>query len=363
MKLDRMVLKGWKSIREMNLELRDLNILIGANGSGKSNLVGAFGILNQIVEGRLQATVARSGGAATLLHHGPKHTRQIVFDLGFGANGYRAYLEYAEGDRLFFEREEATFHDASKYARPFIEGLGSGTLESGLADVATRRRVAAHVLRALRSWRVHHFHDTTSTASVKQKQPLGDNDVLRADASNLAPFLLKMRQVHPGAYQMVVAAIRLVAPFFQDFVLRPDPAKPDVIQLEWTEVGSDAYFNAHSLSDGTLRFICLATLLLQPVPPALVLVDEPELGLHPFAITQLAAMLKTAATRTQVLVATQSVTLMNQFDPEDVIVVDRSDGQSTFRRIPPEEVESWMEDYALGEIWEKNVLGGRPQRP
>jgi len=196
---------------------------------------------------------------------------------------------------------------------------------------------------------------------MKQKGKLDDNLALRPDASNLAAFLYLLRTTDEPAYRRIVAAVRQVAPFFEDFQLRPNPLKPDSIQLEWKEAGSDDYFNGHTLSDGTLRFLCLATLLLQPVPPSLVLIDEPELGLHPFAITQLAAMLESAAQRTQILVATQSVTLIDQLDPSVVVIVDRAEGQSTFRRVAPEEVSAWEDEYALGEIWMKNVIGGRPQ--
>jgi predicted ATPase len=214
----------------------------------------------------------------------------------------------------------------------------------------------------MQSWTIYHFHDTSDEAAIKRKGKVDDNDTLRPDAANLAAFLYRLQKTQADSYKRIVAAIRLVAPFFHDFRLRPDRLRKDEIQLEWTQRDSDAYFNAHALSDGTLRFICLATLLLQPEPPSLILIDEPELGLHPYAIVQLAGLFRSAATRTQILVATQSVTLLNQFEPDNVIIVDRSEGQSTFRRINAKEVEAWTDAYALGELWEKAVLGGRPTR-
>jgi predicted ATPase len=163
-------------------------------------------------------------------------------------------------------------------------------------------------------------------------------------------------------YRNIVETIRLVAPFFDDFVLRPSPLNPDKIRLEWREKGSDAYFNAHALSDGTLRFISLATLLLQPPDqlPTTILLDEPELGLHPYAINVLGGLLRSTALDTQIIVSTQSVTLVNQFDPEDLVIVERENGASIFRRPDETEIEGWLEGYSLGELWEKNVLGGRP---
>jgi predicted ATPase len=323
--------------------------------------VAVFGLLNQMVEGRLQPTVTKLGGAATLLHGGPKHTEKITLGLTFGANGYQTTLEYAQDDSLFFAEEYATFQ-AKGYTMPYVETLGAGHKESKLVEMATRKRVVSFVLDALRAWRVYHFHDTSPGAAVKRKGALDDNATLRPDAANLAAFLYRLKEKEHDAYRRIVAAVQQVAPFFSDFSLSPDRLYPDQIQLEWTERDSDAYFSAHAFSDGTLRFICLATLLLQPELPSLILIDEPELGLHPYAITQLAALFRSAATRTQVLVATQSVTLMNQFEPADVVVVDRKDGQSTFRRIDEKEIDAWKDSYSLGELWEKNVLGGRPQR-
>jgi predicted ATPase len=216
------------------------------------------------------------------------------------------------------------------------------------------------VLRAFESWRVYHFHDTSRAAKVKQTADLADNEYLREDAGNLAAFLYRLREKEQAAYSNIVETIRMVTPFFDDFQLRPSRLNEEKIKLEWREKGSDAYFDGHALSDGTLRFICLATLLLQPEPPTTVLLDEPELGLHPFAITVLSDLLRSAAQRTQVIASTQSVTLVNQLTPEDLLVVDRDGAESKFRRLGEEEITSWLDDYALGELWEKNVLGGRP---
>jgi len=184
--------------------------------------------------------------------------------------------------------------------------------------------------------------------------------MLRSDAANLAAFLYLLRNTYSSHYQRIVETIRLVAPFFDDFVLRPTPENQNKIRLEWREKQSDDYFDASYFSDGTLRFICLATLLLQPQLPSLVIIDEPELGLHPYAINLLADMLHSAATKTQVIVSTQSVPLVNQFLPADVIVVDREDNQSVFHRLKSEKLGEWLDQYGLGELWEKNVIGGRP---
>lgn len=133
------------------------------------------------------------------------------------------------------------------------------------------------------------------------------------------------------------------------------------MRLEWQDKHSDIVFTGQDLSDGSLRFICLATLLLQPELPSVLLLDEPELGLHPTAIESLARLMKQAAARTIVIVSTQSVNLVSTCAPEDVIVVDRNEqGASTLKRLEPQQLVQWLDEYSLGELWEKNVLGGKP---
>jgi len=360
--LQSIVIRGFKSIRECSLALRPLTLLIGGNGSGKSNFVQVFGLLHEVVAGRLQAFVLRQGGPECLLHFGQKTTNHLEIQLEFGRSGYRLLLAPTQADSLFIEAEICSFSSPG-YARPYVEQIGTAQQESQLQMEASRRpgKVASYVLDSLSSWRVYHFHDTSPTAKVKQLCSIDDNAVLREDASNLPAFLWRLRDTAPPQYAQIVATIRHVAPFFQDFQLRELPRSPDKTRLEWLEKGADTYFNAHSLSDGTLRFICLATLLLQPQLPATVLLDEPELGLHPYAIHVLAGLLRAASQKTQVIVSTQSVTLVNQFEPADIVVVDRAGGASTFRHANEPEVLGWLDDdYGLGDLWEKNVLGGRP---
>jgi predicted ATPase len=195
---------------------------------------------------------------------------------------------------------------------------------------------------------------------VKQTGDVDDNRRLNTDASNLAAFLHRLQQKSPGHFQNIEDTIRQIAPFFEGFQLKPSELNPDKIRLEWREKGSETYFNAHALSDGTLRFMCLATLLLQPLMPNVILLDEPELGLHPAAISLLADLLESAAQRTQILVATQSVTLVNQFTPASVWVVEREERASVFKHLESADMSAWLEDYSLGDLWEKNILGGRP---
>jgi predicted ATPase len=215
-------------------------------------------------------------------------------------------------------------------------------------------------MKDIDSYRVYHFHDTSDTAGVKGTADVEDHRVLSPQAENLAAFLYWMQQKKPDHFANIEDTVRQIAPFFDEFRLEPSRLNESKIRLAWKEKGSDAYFNASSLSDGTLRFICLSTLLLQPDLPSMLLLDEPELGLHPAAVALLADLLTSAATRTQVIVATQSVTLVNHFSPDSVWTVNREDHQSVFKHLASADMTAWLDDYALGELWEKNVLGARP---
>jgi predicted ATPase len=364
--LKRIRLEGYKSIRKLDLELKSLNVLIGANGAGKTNLISAFTLLNEIVKHRFRVFVKRGGGADNFLHFGIKNTERISIKLDFGANSYELDLLPTDDDSFLIEHEYTVFNNTIQREGPFRKSLGSGHSETNLIRYAEdwKEKVPQYVLAALRTWKVYHFHDTSSSAKVRRSGDLNDNVELRPDAANLAAFLNRIKVQFPEQYTLLVKTIRIVAPFFDDFSLRPDPLAEERIRLEWRELDSDVYMNAMALSDGTLRFICLATVLLQPseLRPASVVIDEPELGLHPYAIDVLAGLIKQAASKMQVIVSTQSVQLLNNLSVNDIIVVNLRDGVSEFTRLNDESFSEWISEYSLGELWEKNVLGGRPSR-
>lgn len=363
--LQRIILNGFKSIKTMDLELRPLNVLIGANGAGKSNLIAFFKLLNEMMAGRLQQYIARSGRAQSLLHFGPKITPQIEAQLEFevenGIDTYTLRLFHAAGDTLFFAEETLSFLQTG-YSSPRTDSLGAGHQETKISEAADGGTQTAKALRfLLNRCRVYHFHDTSSTAGLRQSCYVGDNRWLMPDAGNLAALLLRFRQENGGsAYNRIVKTIRLIAPFFDDFVLEPDASNRVI--LNWQEKGSDRVFGPHQFSDGTLRAICLTTLLLQPEDelPELIIVDEPELGLHPYALNVVAAMFGKASYNTQILISTQSSSFLDNFDPEDVIVVNRQGKESHFKRLDSPELADWLDEYSLGEVWEKNVIGGGP---
>jgi predicted ATPase len=372
-RLSSLKIRGFKSIESLDLEMRPINVLIGPNGAGKSNFISFFRMLSEMMAGRLGLFVQRSGRASALLHYGPKVTDCVEGRFRFGQNGYAFQLVPTEDGRLVFE-EERTYFEGDYYSDPIRPVLTRGHDESELPEafVTDPNGIPKYVYGGISAWRVYHFHDTSAQAAVKQEHSLHDNEALRSDAGNLAAFLYLLRERHPQNYALVRATVRRIFPRFGDFALRPNPLSPERIRLEWREEGSDYLFGPHQLSDGTLRFVCLATLLLQPTLPTAVLIDEPELGLHPSALAVLAGLVRSASQRSQLILTTQSVTLLNEFEPEDVVVVERKEkadpdgvplgrAPSVLRRIESSEhLDEWLREYAVGDLWETNVLGGRP---
>jgi len=361
--LDYITVKGFKSFASIEkLALQPINVVIGPNGSGKSNFIGVFAFLNAIQDGRLQDYVAKAGGAEKILHFGSKTTKAMEIHISFqdGVNQYKIELSPAPGDQLFPSGETVLFWD-KQHPKPYAQELLPHGREAGISD-SNVKRIAGYVRSHLQRWRLYHFHDTSPGSPMKKTASLNDNRFLRPDGSNLAAFLYFLREKHPEAFGLIRGTVQRVAPFFDDFQLEPARLKPDSIILEWRHKNSDAYFDATMLSDGTLRFIALATLFLQPerYRPSVILVDEPELGLHPYAITMLASLIKQASAKTQVIIGTQSPLLLDHFRPEDVLVANRVEGSTQLTRLESAKLATWLEDYSLGQLWEKNEIGGRP---
>ena len=365
MKLKTVTLRGYKSIASLeNFELGPINVLIGANGAGKSNFISVFRLLAALSEGNLQSFVQKQGGPDALLYGTRKKTERLDIEIYFEPNGsvqngYKIQLEPTADNRLIFTEEQSWIRGDLTPGTGYI--LGRAHDEAILRDDPSP--VSRYVLGAMRRWRQYHFHDAGEAAPVKRPHPSNDNILLKPAADNLAAYLARLYREYPDAYKRIVDTIKLVAPFFGGFVVR-DPL-PNIVELEWFErENPDTPFRAHLLSDGTLRFICLTTLLMQPLKllPDTILIDEPELGLHPYAINVLADMLKQVSEQKQIIVSTQSVELLNAFEPKDVVVAEREVGATNLRRLDDEELGGWLEDYSLGELWKRNILGGRPTR-
>ena len=358
-------LDGFKSIKSLDLQLDDLTVLIGANGSGKSNFVDFFRMLRAIADEGLQSFVQSQGGGDGFFFLGPKHTPRIEAEMAFGSNRYQFELTPAMNG-ILIEKEFVQYTGGQGIGT--WQPVGQGVFESRLKE---RRRdrgksgsskgVCHYVYEAISSWVVYHFHDTSMLAPMRRSQALRDREKFRHDASNIAAFLLHLRQTHDASYRLIRDTVRLIAPFFSDFQLLPERrGNEEVVRLEWNQKGSDFPFQPHHLSDGTMRFICMATALLQPTLPSTILIDEPELGLHPSAIAVLSDLVKSCAARTQVILSTQSPTLLDHFQPEQIVVVNRVGPESEFKRLEGAGLADWLDDYSVGELWQKNVVRAGP---
>lgn len=341
-------IKGFRSIAHLErLAFGPINVLIGANGSGKSNLIQTFALLRAWHLGKLDEYVARTGGGSRNLHFGPKVTTKLPISLLF-KNGTTYDVEFRPS-----VDDHLVLHE---------QAVGPVDPKWVLGGPETRRLFEAFKGKRLDRWRVYHFHDTGMNAPLLRNAYLDDNKFLREDGENLSAFLHYLKHKEPASYRRIQQTFRLVAPFFEDFILEPRAADEQMIRLAWRHRMSDAHFDISAFSDGTLRFLALATLLLQPAKlrPSIILLDEPELGLHPYAMAVFCSLVQSVAVETQVILATQSPFLVDHFEPEDVIVVDRVDGRSEFRRLSTEKLKDWLEDYSLGDLWLKNELGGGP---
>ncbi|PKV75896.1 AAA family ATPase [Pontibacter ramchanderi] len=367
MLIDRIYIKNFKSIRDSgDVFIKPLNILIGPNGVGKSNFISFFKLLNSISESKLPSYVAENGYADKILYFGKKKSKELAGGIIFRTikntnNRYDFVLKPDQANGFYFEIETGGYN---RYSSGYNESWDYITLESqgeknsGIKDHTADRFF--YLGEYFRQFKIFHFHDTSSSAPLKQPSKVRDNSYLKEDGSNLPSFLYRIQQQQPSQFRLIEYAIRSIAPFFEQFDLKPDNLNQDTIFLTWKEKGSDDYFNANDLSDGTLRFIALTTLLLQAEPPKTIIIDEPELGLHPSAINKLAALIKAASFKSQIIASTQSVNLLDQFEANDIIVVDREDNQSTFKRLNSEQLQDWLSNYTIGELWEKNVIGGTP---
>lgn len=355
-------IEGYKSIKKMELELRPINILIGGNGSGKSNFISFFKLLAAVFNNRIKQYLAKEN-SDKILYFGRKRTERIDteislkiekntirliynFTLESTSNGYS--LTLFDSVRLF------GINDLYPVRSSVLSDIQNGA-------VALNQEEALLILQYNSNERikVYHFHDTSNTSYLRRACDVADNSFLRQDGRNLPAFLYYLQEKHIKAFNLIVRTIQAVAPYIDRFILQPSRLNEKEIELRWIDTGDlESNFSAYELSDGTLRFIALTTLLLQPQPPEVVVIDEPALGLHPFAIGKLAGMIQVASAKAQIIAATQSPGLISQFTPEDVVVIDKSkqENQSVFKRLDSDSLNRWLQDYTLGDLWERNII-------
>ncbi|PKP08647.1 MAG: hypothetical protein CVU09_14985 [Bacteroidetes bacterium HGW-Bacteroidetes-4] len=353
-------IKGFKSIKHLELELKPINVFIGSNGAGKSNFVSFFKMLDAIYNRQLARFVIDEK-ADNILYFGRKITEilygKIIFTKdGNTNNAFWFKLEQDSQGGLFIG-EEGYGYDVSK-DNDYQNYFNSTNIEESKISTMSSRRYT-YINNYLSNIQIYHFHDTSATSMLRRECDINDNDSLKTDGRNLPAFLYYLQEEHPKVFKRIEKTVKSIAPYIDRFILQPKKLKKNEIELRWVEKGDlDSNFNAYQFSDGTLRFIALATVLMQPEPPAVIVIDEPELGLHPQAIQKLAGLIKLASNKTQLIISTQSVNLVDCFETNDIVTVDRStiENQSIFKRLDESKLKGWLEEHTLGELWERNII-------
>lgn len=357
----KITVEGYRSIEQTSIDLHRINILIGANGSGKSNFISLFDLLRAIIQNNLQTHIAECGGANTQFYLGTKHTKTISVKIEIDENTYEFKLAADTSDACYFAEEIVTFWIKRLYPEePYKENLGVGHRETRLMESSKYKTVQTFTRENIKSWFVYHFHDTGDYSPLKRTADIDEIEYLLPDGGNLAAYLYHLQETAPEHYQGILSAIHLILPGFKEFTYLKEE-KSNTIKLRWkTSSSGDYTLPVSAFSDGTLRFIALATLFLQPNPPKLIIIDEPELGLHPYAINILADLIRIAGKKSQIILSTQSAQLISEFTPDDIIIVENENGATTLTRPNQKTLENWLTDYTLGDIWQSNIIGGNP---
>lgn len=370
--LEKLTVHGFTSIKDLNdVKMGDLNVVIGANGAGKSNFIQIFRMLTAMTKKNLSKFILERGGADNFLFNGPKVTPKIEMEFEFSSHSDNATVPNFYRFELTPTADEGfLISEERKCCSTNWRSYGGPSVESRLYDERSEKSwdnqnngVGHYLYESISNWMVYHFHDSSKSSPMRRFEIVEDNYKLRGNAANIAPFLLSLKnsELYSEHYERIVHAVRLVIPFFDDFRLDVQKlGEAEKVRLSWNQKGSDFPMQPYHLSDGSIRFICLAAALLQPNPPSIIIIDEPELGMHPAAIAVLAELIQAAAHRTQVIAATQSPALIDQFGIDDIIVVNRENGASTFQRLKEEDFSVWLEDYSVGELWSKNLIHGGP---
>lgn len=374
LRLNNISISHFKSIANVHeLVLADLNVIIGANGAGKSSFISIFQMLENMSRRNFQNFCIDSGDANSLFFFEGAKSQPIKLGFDF-KNGKiktcynleiilspketalisQEYMEY-DGD-IISDNEGTEDNPATGYRT-----------ESQLYRWGSdKKRYKLHypVCETINSWRTYHFHDTSIASFLRKSSQFGTDKNLLQTGENLAPYIFYLRERHPDIYTYLVSAIRCIAPFFLDFVFpytweqaRENNQK---ISLAWKQTCSERLMQPWQFSDGTLRFIALVVALIQPDPPAIILVDEPEIGLHPAAISFISGLLHDASTRTQVIVTTQSPLMLENMDPHNIIVMTSQNNKSSCEKLDAKSLKTWLEDYTLCDLWMKGLLATGP---
>ena len=345
--LRKIIIFGYKSIAKCNLSLSPINIVLGGNGAGKTNFLSAFGLVKSVLN-RDDCFPSPCFNSKFIFsnvcnHQNPEIKAELIFDSFW--YGFRLVPDKSDENRIVV-KEEYIIHSGKKY---------------NVSDAPPEVYECLIPVIKRQNWIIYHFNETSNNSEIRKEHDISDDRILLHNGANLAPFLLRLKTQYKRYYNDIVSTVRLIFPSFDNFVFDPLVDNNESMLLKWRLIGSDDILVASQMSDGTLRFICLTALLLQPdeLQPDIIIIEEPELSLHPYALTILAEMIKQVSHKKQLVFSTHSIELLNEFGIEDIVVADREGAVTKLQRLNQEELKEWLDDYSVGELWRKNLLGGR----
>ena len=366
-------IEGFRSLAAVDISgLPQAAVFIGANGSGKSNFMRFFEMLSWMLTARqLGEFIIKQGGADDQLFGGnaqtPRMSGEITMRTLRGNNDYRFALAYAHPDRFLFTQEDIRFNSGIYPTEAPWQSLGSGHLEARIVEAAqtpdyprVNKMTASVIVNLLRNCAVYQFHDTSESSRFKNRWDVSEGARLRSHGGNLAAVLYRLERHDLRRYELICQHIARILPGFERFDIEEDYGK---VFLRWKARWNDKTIGAHLTSDGSLRFFALVTLLNLPTEmlPDVILLDEPELGLHPAAVALIGGMIKSLSTERQVIIATQSPLLVDVFDLDEIIALELVNGQTKFQKLRSEDYRIWLDDcFSPGEMWRKNLLGAQP---
>ena len=359
-------IRGFRSLANVELEgIPKAAVLIGANGSGKSNFIRFFELLSWMLGSRrLAEFVQRQGGADDQLFGGnhvtPRLEAEVTLGTDMGSNNYRFVLAHAHPDRFIFTEESYRFSRKDYGTQAPWQHLTSSHSEANIVEEAQSNTTAWVIVNLIRNCTVYQFHDTSDKSNFKKRWDVEDHNYLRSDGGNLAAVLHRLELEDIRRFELICEHIGRVLSVFDRFQIEESYGR---VLLSWRAKGTDKTFGPHLTSDGSLRFFTLVTLLNLPpeMLPDVLLLDEPELGLHPAAVSLIGGMIQALAEERQIIVATQSPLLVDEFALDEIFVLNLTDGRTEFGKLSPDDYREWLDDnFTPGELWQKNLLGGRP---
>ena len=382
---ERIRVQGFRRLRDVDLKLRPLNVLIGANGSGKTSLLDVFSLLSASARGELKRSIRDIGGIdsnLTVLRDFKGYKTHLAgFELdrrGCGDQIVTYVISLSPKGNTYQIPEESLTHtdDTIALFRPYIDKVQGDVIyyeqgdklspisefrqdefESALSQAPRVSRETMAFQASLASVTHYHVLDVSSRAPVRLPQQLREAKLPGQNGEDLAACLYWMRETDPDRFETIEDTLRVAFPSFER--LNFPPVAAGLLAITWKERDVKHPFFMHQLSEGTLRFLWLVTLLYSPGLTEVTLLDEPEVSLHPELLSVLAGCLREASQRTQLIVATHADRLVRFLTPEEVVVLDMEDGATTATRADELDLGAWLSEYTLDQVWQNGRMGGR----